>query len=70
MVRSGRNPVVQVYSIMCKAKNLCEKKEKISSISKRATNNSYVLDEFRCCEVTDRTNEKDAKGKVIYFCSF
>lgn len=67
MVRSGRNPLVQVYRRMHEAKNICKKQVKMSFISTKAPNNCYVLDELQCCEVTDRTNEKD-EGNDLYLC--
>ena len=67
LVRSGRRPIVQV------AKRLSERCGQNApmpetSVSWKKPNNCYVLNELSCCEVQEKTNEKDENGETLFLC--
>ena len=69
LVRSGRNPLVQIVKRLNEMMNIPNtNKRKEGNLATRRPNNSYILDNSSCCEVTGSTGMVDNNQKQKYLC--
>jgi hypothetical protein len=69
MVRSPKNPIVQIVKRLQETQNLAlSRPPNKEAVSAKKPNNAYLLDSTTCCEVTDKTNDVDGMGNMLYLC--